>query len=69
MDSLQKVVDMLLEEKQLPPKYFDHALIGKYKGFRECHIEPNWLLIYMIEKQTKTLRLARTGSHSELLNI
>lgn len=43
---LTDVVNLLLEEKTLPGKYKDHALVGNYKGFRECHIQPDWLLIY-----------------------
>lgn len=46
--------------------YRDHALTGNYIGFRECHILPDWLLIYKIEANTLTLALTRTGSHSDL---
>ena len=60
---LEEVVDLLLEEKTLPEKYKDHALSGNYKGFRECHIQPDWLLIYYIENYTLCLTLARTGTH------
>lgn len=65
---LDKVVLMLAEEKTLPPKYRDHALetSRNYKDLRECHIEPDWLLVYRIEKDTLTLYLARTGTHSDL---
>lgn len=65
---LDKVVLMLVEEKPLSPKYRDHALetSRNYKGLRECHVEPDWLLVYRIEKETVTLYLARTGTHSDL---
>lgn len=60
------IVKMLSEELPLPPQYRDHALTGNYIGFRECHILPDWLLIYKIETDTLTLVLTRTGSHSDL---
>lgn len=60
------VVKMLAEEKPLPAKYRDHALTGNFIGFRECHILPDWLLIYKVERETLTLVLTRTGSHSDL---
>jgi len=65
---LQKVISILASEQKLPPKYRDHALTNskEYKNLRECHIEPDWLLIYRIEDDTLTLYLARTGSHSDL---
>ena len=68
MEKLDKVVLMLAEEQTLPPKYRDHALVvsRNYKGLRECHIEPDWLLVYRIEGDTLTLFLARTVSHSDL---
>lgn len=47
---LENVIQMLLEEKKLPVRYREHELTGNYKGFRECHIMPDWLLIYSIEK-------------------
>ncbi len=65
-DRLLEVVNMLRNGKELPAKYRDHALSGYYKGMRECHIAPDWLLIYRIDKQKLVLILSRTGSHSEL---
>ena len=47
---LETVVNMIANEEKLPDKYRDHQLIGKYKNFRECHIQPDWLLIYQIDK-------------------
>ncbi len=63
---LKNVINLLLEEKELPAKYKEHYLAGNYKGFKECHIESDWLLIYIIEQDTLTLTLIRTGSHSDL---
>lgn len=65
-DRLLAVVDMLRKGAELPAKYRDHALSGYYKGMRECHIAPDWLLIYRIDNQKLVLILSRTGSHSEL---
>ena len=66
IDELDAVIRLLANEGQLPPKYLDHPLGGDWKGFRECHIAPDWLLIYAIEKNILVLTLARTGTHSDL---
>ena len=63
---LKKAVDMLADGDTLPDKYHDHALSGEYAGYRECHLQPDWLLIYRIEKDLLILGLTRTGSHSDL---
>ena len=65
-DLLMEVVALLAEGKTLPAKYHEHPLIGNWKGFRECHILPDWLLIYKIEDDILVLTLTRTGSHSDL---
>lgn len=65
-EKFQEVLDFLVNEKKLPAKYQDHDLSGDYIGFRECHIQPDWLLIYKVERDILTLTLTRTGSHSEL---
>jgi mRNA interferase YafQ len=62
----EEIVSFLCSEKPLPPKNNDHALSGSYSGFRECHITPDWLLIYKAQKDILTLTLTRTGTHSEL---
>jgi len=62
----ERVVGFLREEKPLPEKYKDHALIGNYIGHRSCHLTPDWLLIYKVEKNVLTLSLTRTGTHSDL---
>ena len=63
-EKLRVVIEMLLEKKPLPAKYCDHCLSGKFSYARECHIEPDWLLIYT--KKGGVLRLERTGSHADL---
>lgn len=63
---LEEVVAMLRCRQQLPEKYRDHELSGEYAGFRECHIMPDWLLIYRVEEDRLMLTLFRTGSHSDL---
>ena len=68
LELLKNVIRLLLEEQTLDEKYRDHALTGNYRGFRECHIQPDWLLIYLIEYDIITLTLVDTGSHSDLLN-
>ncbi len=65
---LENVVSDLQEGKSLAPKYRDHELRGNWSGFRECHIQPDWLLIYLIENDILTLTLVDTGSHSDLLD-
>lgn len=66
INKLFKIVDILAEKKVLDIKYKDHALISNYKGFRECHIELDWLLIYKYYDDILVLSLSRLGSHSEL---
>ena len=65
---LERVITLLACEQPLPEKYRDHALTNSrnYVGMRECHIEPDWLLVYKVLKETLILRLIRTGSHSDL---
>lgn len=67
-DLLNEVIDLLQQEVTLHPKHKDHNLSGNWSGYRECHITPDWLLIYKTIKDdcVKLLRLSRTGSHSEL---
>ncbi len=66
MELLEQVVDFLAKGEILPEKYKDHALSGDYLGFRECHITPDWLLVYAIKNETLVLTLSRTGTHSDL---
>lgn len=63
---LDEIVTTLARGESLDFKYRDHPLTGNYKGSRECHIKPDWLLIYCIENDVLVLTLMRTGSHSDL---
>ena len=63
---LEKVIAILAEQKSLPEIYRDHSLSGDYIGYRECHITPDWLLIYEIKDDELILCLTRKGSHSDL---
>ncbi len=69
IDKLLDVVEMLSRKEQLDPKYKDHALYSdkRFKGCRDCHIEPDWLLIYKYLDNELILLLVNTGSHSEVL--
>ena len=66
MTRLDAVIEMLRRGETLPEKYDDHKLHGKDNNCRECHIEPNWLLKYMIDDEGLVLVALRTGSHSDL---
>lgn len=66
LKKLEKVVNTLAEEKVLEKQYRDHNLTGNYRDFRECHIEPDWLLIYRIDHDVLELFLFRTGTHADL---
>ena len=63
---LENVVNRLANEEPLDPKYKDHTLSGDYSGFRECHITPDWLLVYQVLNDELVLFLSRTGTHSDL---
>lgn len=68
LEKLNKIIEnYLVLEKPLPVKFKDHSLSNNWQGYRECHIEPDWLLIYKIDDNG--LQLVRTGSHSELFKI
>lgn len=66
VDLLRAVVLKLANDEDLPEKCKDHALTGNWKGYRECHISPDWLLVYRIFDDKLILSLTRTGSHSDL---
>ena len=66
LNLLRDVVTMLTEGEPLPSENRDHELVGNYKGFRECHIQPDWLLIYKKGESLKIISLERTGTHSNL---
>lgn len=65
VNRLLKIVDILAAEQPLAPKYRDHVMTGDFIGHRECHIEPDWLLVYKVEQDALLLTLTRTGSHSD----
>ena len=64
LSKLEIVIETLLNTENLDPKYKDHSLVGKWKNHRDCHLEPDWILIYRLTNDS--LILERTGSHSEL---
>lgn len=66
LDLLKDVLKLLEEGKKLPDKYHDHPLQGNFSGCRECHILPDWLLIYEYSGKDLIIYLTRTGSHSDL---
>lgn len=66
IELLEEVVNKLADGIVLEPKYKDHELAGEFKGLRECHITPDWLLIYQVIENDLVLYLSRTGTHSDL---
>ena len=68
---LERVITLLCQEEQLPASYRDHALVNSrnYKNVRECHIQPDWLLVYLIENDILTLTLVDTGSHADIFKM
>jgi mRNA interferase YafQ len=64
--TLSKIMAQLIAEEPLEPKYCDHALKGNWNGFRDCHIENDWVLIYKVNKEKKTIVFTRLSTHSEL---
>ena len=65
-EELNIIVRKLRNDEPLDPKHKDHPLKGKYKGHRECHINPDWLLVYKKLKEELVLQLVRTGTHSDI---
>lgn len=65
-DMLKEPIRLLADGKQLPPEYLDHPLTGNWSGCRECHIKPDWLLVYKRENDKLLLLLMRTGTHSDI---
>ena len=65
-EKLNEVIKMLAMDVVLPESNLDHPLKGQYKGCRECHIQPDWLLVYSKEDKVNLLSLVRTGTHSDL---
>ena len=65
---LNVIIGKLLNDEPLPEKNRDHQLHGDYEGYRECHITPDWLLIYIKDTDIKIISLSRTGTHSDLFS-
>ena len=67
METIAEVLDLLRQNGQVPEDYLPHKLVGRnFKGLWECHIEPNWLLVYDIQETINLIALVRTGTHSDL---
>ena len=66
---LNEIIDKLLQGQPLEEKYRDHALKGSFNMFRECHIQADWLLVYLIEDSKLTLTLIDTGSHADIFDM
>ena len=66
LNLLEQVIDQLANQKPLAEKHHDHALSGELKKYRECHITPDWLLMYQVKEDVLVLSLARLGSHAKL---
>ena len=69
ISKMTDALDWLASENQMPEKYKDHPLKGEMQGFRECHIEPDWLLIYKIDREELVLLAVGTGTHSDLFDV
>ena len=68
IERLKKVIDLLAKGDVLPKLYKDHAFVCDWHGYRDLHIRPDWILIYRIVTDSKTVELVRTGSHSDLFD-
>ncbi len=66
LSRLEDVVNKLARREKLDTQYRDHALTGNYREFRECHVKPDWLLVYRVDDNDLLLFLFRTGTHSDL---
>lgn len=69
LQKLENILNLLANRETLPDKYNDHQLKGEWRDFRECHVEPDWLLIYRIEEQELILYATATGTHADLFNM
>ena len=66
MSKFKEIIDLLVKEKELPRSAHDHPLRGNWTGYRDLHLEPDWILIYKIDRARQFIRFERTGTHSEL---
>ena len=69
MSKLETCLDLLASGEKMPDSYGDHPLFGNYRGNRECHLEPDWILIYRIQKNALVLVATRTGTHADLFGL
>lgn len=69
LSNLDALITKLRRQDKLEDRFRDHELTGNWRGHRECHIEPNWLLIYKVDEGELILTAVRTGSHSDLFNL
>jgi mRNA interferase YafQ len=65
-DKLNKLIELFISGEEIPVKFKNHILKGNFKGFYECHVTPDWLLIYSKQETIKLITLIRTGTHSDL---
>lgn len=63
---LDEIIERIANRERLDPKYHDHQLVGQRKCYRECHIKPDWLLIYAVDDEKQLIVLVDTGTHSDL---
>lgn len=66
IEKLKTVMRQLVNQRTLESRYHDHALTGNLRGHRDCHIEPDWILIYRIDRDLQEITFVRTGSHADL---
>ena len=66
LSKLKRILDLLIDGQPLPQEYRDHPLRGEFAGSRDCHVTPDWVLIYTLEENH--VRFERTGTHSDLFN-
>lgn len=66
IEKLKTIVRKILSGEPLDIRHRDHTLTGNWKGHRDCHIEPDWVLIYRIDKEAQTITFIRTGSHADI---
>ena len=69
LELLDAVIEKLANGEKLATKYRDHVLSGKYKGMHECHVKPDWLLVYKIDNEVLVLTLVSTGTHADLFDL
>ncbi len=69
LEKIQGAIRLLVAEETLPERMRDHLLVGDWRGYRECHIEPDWLLVYRTDAEAETITFVRTGTHADLFDM